>query len=173
MKTILAILMLATGIASAQTAYPALGGAKNYSLAFVPGSSGTAVGTTVLLNNVQFSNTSGSSVSVTLADASTACGGSTCSFWPAITIAANTVYTAYFNGRVCPNGITWSATSASAVVGYLDYAYPGQAVASLFEHGDALAFLASHPTRNWSPIESRPLTDREKISIDAYMGEAH
>lgn len=136
LKSICACLLICglfAGVGWGQTAtsYPVLGSTWYSPVGFVPASSTAVVNTTVLVNTLYLANASGSSVTVTLVDQSTACSSGPCSFWPSVSIAANQVYTASLAGMVVVGGIKWSASSGSTVVGYLAGQYPANLTAQL------------------------------------------
>lgn len=130
LSLIVGVLLLAC-LLPAQTAvsYPVVGPQWYTPTAFVPATSTSVTTATSLVNFLYLANTSGSSVTVTVTDASTACSGGACSFWPTISIAANTVYTASMSGLVAVGGVKWSASTGSAVVGYMTGNYTGSTIA--------------------------------------------
>ena len=70
------------------------------------------------LDYAHFANTSASTITITLMDLGTNCSGSPCSFWPAITVLPNQVFTVNLNGLNSQGGLTWVA-SAAGVNGWL------------------------------------------------------
>ena len=112
--------------AFAQTAVPNRGQQWYTPLAYVPGTATNVVTATTFLDTAFLANTSGSSVTVTFLDKTTACGGAACQFWPAVTMAANSTYVVQFNGIVETSGVQWSCSSSSAVVGQIRGAYTHQ-----------------------------------------------
>jgi len=111
------------------TPYPVIGSTWYSPVGYVPASSTAVVNATVLLNVGYFANTTGSAVTVTLVDQSTACSSGPCTFWPAVSLAANQVYTVSFGGIVAVGGVKWSASGGTAVVGYLSGQYPANLTA--------------------------------------------
>jgi len=87
-----ALSLLAALPAVGQTAvpYPMIGQPWQQPLGYVPPSSSAVTTSTAMVNFLYLANTSGSAVTVTLTDNSTACGGSACPFWPAVTMAGCT-----------------------------------------------------------------------------------
>jgi len=128
----------ATPNAFAQTAQPtpAVGPSWYTPLGYVPASSTAVTPSTSMVNFLYLANTSASPVTVTLTDSSTACSGSPCPFWPAVTIAGCTggagvgctVYTASLGGLVATGGVKWSASTGNAVVGFMTGTYPGNLI---------------------------------------------
>ncbi len=107
------------------TNYPTVGELWHQPQVFVPASSTPITTSDSLLTHFHLANTSAGSISVTFTDNSTNCGGSPCQFWPAISLAANTVQEVDFGvgGILCTGGIKWSASSGSAVVGWAKGSY--------------------------------------------------
>ena len=89
--------------------------------AYVPSVSTAVTTSTVYLYSLHLANTTGSAVTVIVADRSTNCGGTVCQLWPTVSIAANTVYTADLGGIPANSGFTWIASTGSAVVGWVSY----------------------------------------------------
>ena len=126
--------LLAPLPAPGQTAvpYPMIGQPWYQPLGYVPASSTAVTTSTAIVNLLYLANTSASPVTVTLTDNSTACGGSPCPFWPAVTIAGCTggagvgctVYIASLGGLVAAGGVKWSASTGNAVVGFMSGTYP-------------------------------------------------
>lgn len=86
--------------------------------AFVPNTTATVVAYTAYVDLVTLSNVTDGAVTVTLTDNSTNCNSGTCAFLQATSIAANTTYVVTIpGGRKFPDGVKWSASSASAIVG--------------------------------------------------------
>ena len=125
--------MLFASAARAQTAvpYPMPGQPWHQPQVFVPSVTTAVTTSDSLLGHLHLANTSGSTVTITMTDGSTACGGGVCQFWPAITIAANTVYENDFGGMLCTGGVKWSAGTGSAVEGWIKGTYVQSAVAAL------------------------------------------
>ena len=126
MKKLICLLFLLASMALAQTAVPNRGQGWYTPLAYVPGTATNVVTATTFLDTAFLANTSGSSVTVTFLDKTTACGGAACHFWPAVTMAANSTYVVQFNGIVVTSGVQWSCSSSSAVVGQIRGAYTHQ-----------------------------------------------
>lgn len=72
---------------------------------------------TVFIDQINLANTTGSSVTVTVVDNSTNCGGGACTIVPTVPIAANTLYTIALRGAPATGGIKWSASAANAIHG--------------------------------------------------------
>lgn len=100
--------------------YPSAGQRWQTSLGYVPSSTSTIVSASnlVLLGGGWLSNVTGSAVTVTVSDASTACGGAGCPLLSAVSVPANSVAALNFGGLEA-KGVTWSASSGSAVVGWV------------------------------------------------------
>jgi hypothetical protein len=73
--------------------------------------------TTVFIDQINLANTTGSSVTVTIVDQSTNCGGGACTIVPAVAVAANTLYTIALRGAPATGGIKWSASVSNAIHG--------------------------------------------------------
>lgn len=91
----------------------------NVDLQFIPATDTAAITGTVRMTSGYFANTTNAAVTVTLKDRTTNCSGGGCAFWPTVSIAANSVYTIDFKDILVTNGVTWSCSSASAVLGAL------------------------------------------------------
>ncbi len=72
---------------------------------------------TVFVEMVVLANVSASSVTVSITDGSTNCGGGPCTLFPPATIQSNQVYTIALNGVPANGGLIWSASAANAVHG--------------------------------------------------------
>ena len=79
--------------------------------ASVPG-----ISSTVYVNEITLTNRSGSDVTCAILDQQ----GSPLELFSG-TVLKNSVYVMDFKGRKMPNGITWSCSSGTAVVGYVQY----------------------------------------------------
>lgn len=123
MKRIALLLLVIVGIQAATTPLPRRGQDWYQADAYIPDSATDVITDTVFVDTIYLANTSGGSVTVTIKDRSTACGGSACQWWPTVTIAANTVYTAQTGGKISTSGVNWVASTASAVVGHLKGSY--------------------------------------------------
>ncbi len=86
---------------------------------FLPSSATDVYTSDVRIERVYLANTTGSAVTVTLLDKSANCSAGACSMWPAVSIAANTVYTVDMGNVWFRGGLQWSASAGNAVVGYL------------------------------------------------------
>ena len=64
---------------------------------------------------IVLANVSASSVTVTITDGSTNCGGGPCTLFPPATIQSNQVYTIPLNGVPANGGVIWTASAANAV----------------------------------------------------------
>ena len=165
MKTLFACAIMACTL-SAQTAqpYPQVGQRWFQPLGFVPGTSTAMTTLDSQLAQLHLANTTGSTVTVTITDNSTACGGSVCQLWPAITIAANTVYENNFGGLIATGGVKWSATTASAVVGWMSGNYTQTIIASTRTHRRGSGVLAAlHLRKHPAPVpknEQPPLVQQ-------------
>jgi len=137
MKTLLASLLLFCSLCFAQTAtpYPQAGQAWQRTAAFLPNISTAITNADSLLGQLHLANKTGSTVTVTLTDNSTNCGGSACQLWPSISIAANTVYENNFGGLLCSGGVKWSSNTANAVVGWVKGTYILPLIASVRPEG--------------------------------------
>lgn len=69
----------------------------------------------IWLSEITLTNTSAGSVTVTVQDGQT----TPREVLSAVSIAAHTTYVIQFSARYCPGGVSWSASSATAIVGYL------------------------------------------------------
>jgi hypothetical protein len=134
MKSVLAFFVLSIS-ACAQTAasFPTVGQPWYTPTGYVPASS-TAIATqTVIWSAIYLNNTSGSAVTVTITDTSTACGGSPCQLWgasiPANTIQNGPIFGGPAQGLVAVGGMKWFASTGSAVVGSLYGFYPANLTA--------------------------------------------
>ena len=90
-------------------------------MTFIPSTPTVLVNRTASVTAIWLANTTGSAVTVTFRDQSTNCNSGTCSWWPTISIAANTVYSVEVPGISSEGGIVWSASTANAVIGQLTY----------------------------------------------------
>ncbi len=93
-------------------------------LTALPSSSTQAIAATsashyIWIDRLMLSNTSASSVTVTITDQGTNCNGGPCQIFPAVTLAANTVYAVDLGGARSYGGISWSATTANVVHGWM------------------------------------------------------
>jgi hypothetical protein len=94
---------------------------------------------------VWLNNTSGGAVTVTISEAGgTLCGGSPCPIWSAVSIPANSI-AAFTFGGLQATGVTWSASSGSAVVGWMWGNYTTSTIAHVGEIENALAILGAMP----------------------------
>jgi len=100
--------------------FAALAQATDTTLAYVPSSNTTVTTAAVRVYTVFLANVTAGAVTVTIKDRTTNCNGAACQVWPAVSIAANTVYIADMKG-VAMTGIDWSASSGNSVVGQLSY----------------------------------------------------
>lgn len=111
--TLWALLIFAVAFISASWQSPWVEATMQY----VPSSTTNLFTSTTLVGRVHLANKSGGAVTVTLKDRSTNCGGAACEFWPAVSIAANTVYSYDLGSVRAVSGVQWSASAANAVVG--------------------------------------------------------
>jgi len=88
---------------------------------FIPNSTAVIVARDVKIGKVILSNTTAGALTVTISDRSTSCNSGACQIWPAISIAANTVYTVDLYGTFMQSGISWSASAANSVIGVVNY----------------------------------------------------
>ena len=132
MKTLLFAVLLSGVPLFAQTAVapPTPGLPWEQLFGFVPASSTAVTTSDSLLSQLYLANITGSAVTVSITDISTACSSGPCSLWPAVTIAANTVYIVSFTREHAVGGIKWSASTGSAVVGYMSGTYTQAQIAS-------------------------------------------
>lgn len=87
--------------------------------AYVPNSPADVVAQSVYVEEITLTNASDSSVSVTVNDKQS----SPLPYLSAVAIAARTTYVIDSKGRYFPGGVSWSATAANAVVGYVSGYY--------------------------------------------------
>jgi hypothetical protein len=69
----------------------------------------------IWLSEITLTNTSAGAVTVTVQDKQ----ATPRAVLSAVSVAAHTTYVIQFSARYCPNGVSWSASSGTAVVGYL------------------------------------------------------
>lgn len=112
MKRFLCALLLATLPVLAQAPPWEVG------LTNVPSTATKVVGQTVHVQQMTLVNTTGSAVTVTVADLSTNCNSATCTVFSA-SIPANTTYTVALGGVRANGGLTWVASTANAVSGWI------------------------------------------------------
>ena len=136
MRFIILIISLA-GLALSQTAspYPIIGVQWYQPLGYVPSSTTAVTASTSILNYIWLNNTSGSAVTVTFTDASTVCSSGTCQIL-GISIAANSVISGPVGGLIAVNGVKWSASTGSAVVGYMTGNYIANLTAEVWPYRD-------------------------------------
>ncbi len=79
--------------------------------------SGASAPKTVFVEMIVLANVSASSVTVTITDGSTNCGGGPCTLFPPATVQSNQAYTIPLNGAPANGGIIWSASAPNAVHG--------------------------------------------------------
>lgn len=72
----------------------------------------------VELDKGWFSNSTGSTVTLSIGDGTTNCNGAACQVFPAVSVAANSVVSVDF-GRLPVSGVTWSASAANSLQGYI------------------------------------------------------
>jgi hypothetical protein len=89
----------------------------------VPDSSTAVISQTTYLISMVLANTTASAVSVTVVDQSTNCNSGACQIFPAVSIAANTVYVIDLKGIPAVGGVKWSASSANAIHGSIQGKY--------------------------------------------------
>lgn len=70
---------------------------------------------TIYVEEITLTNKTAAQVTVTIQDRQTMAR----EFMKDVPIAANTLYVVRLNGRKFPGGLSWSASSANAVVGYV------------------------------------------------------
>ena len=95
--------------------------AGDSSVTYVPSTQTDVVTRTVRLNKLYLANVTGGAVTVLIKDRATNCNNANCQLWPTISIAANTVYTAEFGGLPAASGVSWQASAANSVVGYISW----------------------------------------------------
>ncbi len=141
------LLMLLCAVAQTAVPYPPPGQPWHQPMVFVPTGSTAVTTSDSLLDHLHLSNITGSTVTITITDNSTTCGGSPCQAWPAITIAANTSYDNDFGGMFIKGGIKWSSGTGSAVEGWMKGTYTRNPVAFLTpaRHGWKVFAAALHP----------------------------
>jgi len=69
----------------------------------------------IWLSEITLTNKSAGTVTVTVQDKQT----TPREVLAAVSVAANTTYVIRFDARYCPGGVSWSASSGTAIVGYL------------------------------------------------------
>ncbi len=112
MKKLLFLLVFAPAFILAQSPPWEVG------LTNVPAATTVVVSQTVHVQQMTLVNTTGSAVTVTVLDRSTNCNGAACTVFAA-SIAANTVYTVPLGGVRAQGGVTWVASTANAVSGWM------------------------------------------------------
>lgn len=124
---LLAVCLLAPLCAQSLAPYPFPANAPNnwqYGLATLPSSASTVIAQTTFLQKGWFANRSGAAVTVTITDKTTACtGSSACQVWPTVSIPANTAQKVDFGGVASNGGVSWSASAANAVDGWIQGSY--------------------------------------------------
>lgn len=105
--------------------------ADEIGLVFVPNTPTAVTTKTTRVYYMKFTNTTGGAVTVTVSDRSTNCNSGACDIWTAVSIPANTTITEASNGVLMNGGITWSASAANSITGWMYYyaGAPGQATA--------------------------------------------
>jgi DNA-binding protein len=83
--------------------------------ALIPAVDTTVYAKNIWLSEITLTNISAGTVTVTVQDKQT----TPREVLSAVSIAAHTTYVIQFGSRYCPNGVSWSASSGTAVVGYL------------------------------------------------------
>lgn len=152
MKIIASLIILAA-LAAAQsvTPFPIIGEKWEQKFSPIPGSPTAIVNVDVVVNVIQLANASGSSVTVSFVDQSTACSGGPCTIWPAVSMAANSVYIAVTNAHVV-GGLKWSASTSSAVIGYVNGSYTRSIVAEARPMRRRLDRIAAALRRKHPPV---------------------
>ena len=128
MKTILLLLALAAvSIAQSPVPYPFPSNSPNnwqVGIVTLPSATKSVIAQTTFLQKGWFSNRTASAVTVTITDNTTACTGATaCQVWPTVSIPANTAQKVDFGGVVANSGVSWFASSANAVDGWIQGSY--------------------------------------------------
>ena len=78
----------------------------------------------VKVDQINLHNISNASVTVTITDNGSNCNSAPCAVTtPSITIAANTSYTIGLGGQPAAGGVSWSASTANAVEGWIGGRY--------------------------------------------------
>lgn len=92
---------------------------------YVPNSDTAITTSGATLLGLHLNNKSASPVECVIKDRSTNCGGGACSLFGPATLGASgsagSVVSWAFNSMPAPNGIQWSCSAASAVVGSISY----------------------------------------------------
>jgi len=88
---------------------------QHFDPVLIPDSEETVFDSDVFVELVTLSNTHSSAVSVTIKDKQS----TPRELIPTAALPANSVFVARFGGRYCPGGLTWQASVADKVVGYV------------------------------------------------------
>lgn len=147
---VLILLVAAPLFSQTATTYPAVGQKWQQALGYVPGTLTAITAVDSLLGGVWLSNPSGGSVTVTITDNSTACGGTVCQIWGTITVAANSIASFSFGGLQAVGGVKWSASAGTTLVGWMWGNYTTTQISGL--RGPA---AAPNPESQPEAIESR------------------
>lgn len=86
-------------------------------MSFVPATFTDVFTDTTQMIKVMLSNTSASPVTCSLKNKGTGCGGAACTFWPAISLPANTIQAIDMSGIQAMGGVQWSCSTGNVVVG--------------------------------------------------------
>lgn len=91
----------------------------------IPVTPTVATGLSIYIDYMYIVNKSASTVTITMTDQSTNCNGGTtaCTILPAVTIAANTIYTINTLGVYAQGGIVWQASAANAIDAWVSGRY--------------------------------------------------
>lgn len=120
MRRALLLLILFAMVLLSQTSYPNPGQSQ-FVQGTIPSSTATVVASTIRVMDITLCNKTGSSVTITIQDRSTDCGGAACNFLNAVSIAANTTYAIQLGAQVAPSGLQWSASAGSSVDAKIRY----------------------------------------------------
>ena len=124
MLKLIALILVATLSFGAAIPYPQFSQEWQTQTGYIPNSATVITATDSYVDRVVLSNITAGSVTITITDTSTNCGGSVCQIWPTVTIAANTVYVADMGGIYAPGGVKWQCSAATSVVGWMKGKYP-------------------------------------------------
>lgn len=113
MRRLFCILALLACLLQATTTNPA----------YIPNSTSVVTTRDATLKKLILSNVTAGAITVTISDRSTRCNSAACQIWPAVSIAANTVYVVDLgnSGVYCESGFSWSASGANSVIGIAEY----------------------------------------------------
>lgn len=88
---------------------------QDFDPVLIPSSEEDVITENCYVEEITLSNTHSSEVTVTISDKQ----DTPREFFPAVVLQANSVVSGRFSGRYCPGGLTWVASVADKVVGYI------------------------------------------------------